>query len=429
MTARLAHCLYLVVFLGSGPLFAQGLALNGIGPINQSMGGAAVANPIDAAGALHWNPASLSGLQHRETAFGMTLALPSARVTSRTTVPFSLAGSDASESGVSPIPYIAFVDRDDDSRFTYGLGMFGIGGFRVNYPASQTNPVLTPQPPLGLGVGKLLSEAEILQIVPTLSYAVSERLSVGFAPTISLGRLTADPLLLAAPDDANGDSIATYPSGRGNRYTWGGGFQAGVYYIGDNCWHFGASFKSTQWFERFRFKTTDELGRPQTVSLELEYPMIVSVGTAYSGFENLLFAADLRYFGYGQAAGLGQSGFNNDLSVAGLGWDNIFSLAVGTQLRLTDRAHLRLGYTYNENPVSDAQASANVGSPVITQHFVNLGASYYVREHWILSVAYSHGFENEISGPIQTPAGPLPGSLVASEVSVDGLSIGITVRH
>ncbi len=35
-----------------------GTAVSGTGPINRSMGGAATAAPIDAAGALFWNPAA-----------------------------------------------------------------------------------------------------------------------------------------------------------------------------------------------------------------------------------------------------------------------------------------------------------------------------------------------------------------------------------
>jgi long-chain fatty acid transport protein len=365
----------------------------------------------------------------RQTSFGLTLALPSERLSSQATFPFSLEGSDRGEPGVSPIPYVAFVDRDDDSRLTYGVGIYGIGGFRSNYPASQTNPVLTGQPPNGIGAGRLTGEIQLMQVVPTLSYAMTDRLSIGFAPTVTLGRLTADPLFFAAPDDANRDSFFTYPSGSGSRFAWGGGFQLGAYYIADNDWRFGASFKSKQWFESFRFRTEDELGRPRVESIEFEYPTIVSIGTSYAGFENVLPALDLRYFGYGDAAGLDRSGFNPDGSVAGLGWDNIFAMSAGVQLRMTERAYFRIGYTFNENPISDAQTSANVASPVIVQHYLNLGVSYDIRPHWNLAATYTHGFENEISGPIVTPLGPLPGSLVRSDVSIDGLSLGITVRH
>src|SRR4051812_33657633 len=53
----------LTLLLGHHPAWAQfGDSLPGAGPINRSMGGAAVAAPIDPAGALYWNPATIGGL-------------------------------------------------------------------------------------------------------------------------------------------------------------------------------------------------------------------------------------------------------------------------------------------------------------------------------------------------------------------------------
>src|SRR5690348_13529813 len=54
---------------------AQGVYMPSIGPINQSIGGAGVAAPIDATGALYWNPATISGLQSSEVGFGLGLVL------------------------------------------------------------------------------------------------------------------------------------------------------------------------------------------------------------------------------------------------------------------------------------------------------------------------------------------------------------------
>ncbi len=170
------------------------------------------------------------------------------------------------------------MEHIDDSPWSYGLGVLGVGGFRVNYPASTTNPILTPPPPSGFGIGRVFADVSILQLIPTLSYVVNERLSIGFAPTVSMATISSDPLLLAPPDDANGDGLGTYPTGNGNRLTWGGGFQAGVYYIDDNGWHYGAAVKSPQWFEKFRFQTEDELGQPHTDKLTFTYPTIVTVG-------------------------------------------------------------------------------------------------------------------------------------------------------
>ena len=43
-----------------------GVAISGVGPINRSMGGAAVAAPLDSAGALYWNPATIGALEFRD---------------------------------------------------------------------------------------------------------------------------------------------------------------------------------------------------------------------------------------------------------------------------------------------------------------------------------------------------------------------------
>ena len=204
--------------LATGPLaMGQGIALRGVSPVNESMAGASTACPIDSAGALHWNPATISGLPCSDISFGMELILPTTTLSSRCG-PFS--GSDQSEPGVSPVPSMAFVHKCDDSRWTYGVGLFGIGGSSVNYPASLTNPILMAQPH---GLGDLAANVDIYQIVPTVSYQCTEHLSIGFAPTITMARLFATPLFL-------GPQIApeTWPAGVGTRYAWGGGFQLGA---------------------------------------------------------------------------------------------------------------------------------------------------------------------------------------------------------
>lgn len=415
---------------------AQGLALSAVGPVNTSMGGAATACPIDASGAIMWNPATISGLARSEVSFGVALVLPTSQIASRLPAgslgggfpPVTLAGSDSSEAGASAIPNIGYVEHVEDTPWSVGLGVFGIGGFRANYPASTTNPILTPQPPGGVGVGRIFSEAEFLQIIPTISYALSDRLSIGFAPTATLAKITTATLLFASPDDANRDGFRTYPAGQGNRLTWGAGFQLGVYYIADNNWRFGAAIKSPQWFEPFRFRTENEVGVPRTEKSKFTYPLIVSLGTAYSGFEHWLIAVDARLFDYGNAAGFRETGFKADGALAGLGWSSIFATSVGIQYEASESLFLRVGYSFNQNPISNADSGFNVASPLVVQHFVYVGGSIRLSLSSQFSVAYVHGFENSVAGPIQSPLGAIPGSSVTSTASLDALSAGITVQ-
>ncbi len=408
----------------------QGLMIPMHGPINRSMGGAATAAPLDATGALYWNPASISGLAQSELEFGLELVIPDL-VTESSIVGLG-SGATAAEPGVSPVPTVGWVHQPPDSCFTYGLGLIPVAGFKTNFPASLTNPILTPQsnaPDFPGGFGRLFTQAEFFQLLPMVSCAVTERLSVGGGPTVSLGELVIDPLVFAAPDDADGSWAPRYPSGRGTRMAWGGGAQVGVYYIMDNGLHLGANIKSPQWMEKFRYFTEDELGRPRTEKVSFDLPMIVTVGTAYSGIDGIVLAVDLRYIDFKNTDGLGDEGFNADGSVKGLGWSSVLAVATGLQLKLSDCLYLRGGYTYNQSPIHSSDVTVAVGAPLYYQHEVSVGGSWAVSDNVWLNLAYTYFFEDSVSGPIVSPFGEVPGSSITLHETVHVASLGVSVRY
>jgi long-chain fatty acid transport protein len=436
---RYAAAVALALFLASRqPASAQfGVVFSGAGAENRSMGGASTAAPLDASGALYWNPAAITGLCGSEVGVSLESLYPHARLASSLPAnaaglgvpPVSLAGSDHSDAGIFLLPTVGLVYQAPESNVVWGLGLFSAGGFAVNYPASNTNPILTAQPPRGLGVGALDAQLQVFQVVPTAAVRLTDHLSVGVAPTLSLATLTADPAFLAAPDDANGDHFRTFEPATHGRTRAGGGFQAGVFYTTESAWNFGFSFKSPQWFETFSYNATDELGRPRPLSVRFDYPMIASLGTSYTGFEHLTLAADFRYIDYHNTAGFSHTGFDPGTgAVRGLGWNSIFAMALGAQYELSNTTSVRIGYTYNTNPIPDDRTSFNVGSPLILEHAIYVGATWKVTESFRLSVAYAHGFDNSIQGPIVSPLGPIPGSAVQSTVSADTFVFGATFR-
>ncbi len=402
-------------------LHAQGVMLSSFGPVNAGMGGASTAAPIEALSALAWNPASISGLPNSELSVGLGLMLSDPVVDS------SIAGlgrgSTGAEPGVVPLPNIGWVHKVSDT-VTIGMGVMVVGGLKSNYPGSLTNPVLTP----GL-LGSLYTDAQYLQLAPVFSYAVTERLSIGFGPSLTLGQVIIDPLLSANPNDANGDRVPSYPSGRGTRFNWGGGAQLGVYYITDRCWHLGASIKSPQWMEDNRVHTEDEIGVPYTAKFNFDLPMIVSVGTAYSGFENTIFAVDVRYMDYQNTAGFGDSGYGPYGKLNGLNWDSQWVLAAGVQRRLSDSLLLRLGYTFNTSPFGDNDTFYNVGAPLNYQHQLGMGGTWELSDCVAMHWSYTHYFQYDSTGPIILPTGAIPGSSVTNTVSADIASLGLTVKY
>ena len=65
--------------------------------------------------------------------------------------------------------------------------------------------------------------------------------------------------------------------------------------------------KSPQWTEPFRFRTQDAFGQAEEITYHLDYPLIASVGVAYTGFEKWIFASDVRYFNYAGTAVFGSA--------------------------------------------------------------------------------------------------------------------------
>jgi len=431
---QVAASLFLV-FLAQQKTHAQfGATLSGVGPVSRSMAGATTAAPVDTLGAFQWNPATISALPSSMD-FGLELLLPHSTLASTVNAgslapgfpAATVSGSNNSDTGVFPLPEFGVVLNSEDSDFSYGLGVLAVGGFGVNYPGSSTNPMLTPPLPNGLGVGPIYTQYQMMQVIPTVSYQASERLSIGFSPIINLAGLSADPGILAAPDNAGGSGFPTYPPMNHGAFQWGAGFQLGAFYVTDSDWQYGASFKSTQWFKDFEYNSRDQVGASRQIQYKLDAPMIISVGTAYTGFEKWLLAVDGRYLNYSDTRGFSSTGFTPTGAISGLGWNDIYALSLGSQYQMTDAASMRLGYSFNTNPIDDENAFYNVGSPLIIQHGAYMGASYDVTARFTVSFAYSHYFENSISGPIQSPGGPIPGTNVTSSASADSLLFGATV--
>jgi len=376
---------------------AQGILVTGVGPVNRSMGGAGTAAPLDSIGALHWNPASISALPTSEIAFGAELLLADIDLSSSVG---GINGKTSGEPGVAVVPSVGWVHHVEGTPLTVGFGMYGIGGFRNNMPRDPNNTLLSGPP----FAGPLFADAEILQIAPTVSYALSDRLSIGFAPTITATRLMLDPL---------GPSIVTpTPTpGTGNRIHWGGGAQVGLYYMTDRQWNFGFSIKSPQWFEDFRFTTPGGVTKAK-----FDLPMILSLGAAYTGRENWIFAFDVRYFDYDNTDGFSE-----------LGWSNVFAGAFGAQYSVNACWDVRFGYNFNQNPVSASDAFTNIATPLIQEQNVTMGMSYHLTDHVKLNMAYVYLVQNSLTGPLGPPFGP--SDTISHEIDAHSAIFGVSVGY
>ncbi|MDO5579737.1 MAG: outer membrane protein transport protein [Planctomycetia bacterium] len=402
----------ILCLLGTNIVFAQGVSLRAVSTVNEGMGGTATGTPTDTIGAINWNCATLSAFDTSDMSMGSGIIIANAKVESSFN---GMEGSTRSDTGAVPAPYMGFRMKDPKRPFTYGFGLFAIGGAQINYPGDNSNPILNDL----YGVGRTSSKVEAFQMVPTLSMKITDRLSFGVAPTVMMGRLIAEPLFFGPADNSG-----HWAKGAGTRYIWGAGYQIGLYYQGENHFNYGISYKSEQFSEKFPYNVNLD-GENYEALFRLRFPQIISMGVSYDGFEDTIIGVDVRWFDYKTTAGFQHYGLNPDGSIKGLGWDSIWAVCVGAQRKISDRFTVRCGYSFNQNPISEEVVVWNIPCPLVMQHSLHMGATFTLFDNWKFNIAYAHVFKNEIAGknPKWTPYDT--DNYVRSIASAEALSFGI----
>ncbi|WP_179345686.1 OmpP1/FadL family transporter [Winogradskyella ursingii] len=409
--------------------------LQGAGSVNWSMGGAATGQPIDISGALQWNPAAISVFDG--TIVNLDIGIFSSSPELFSTVPEVdsdgmptgnfITGNTEDDRPLIPLPSLAIVFGKSDSKHKFGASIFGISGAGVDFPESTTNPINFPQS-LG-GFGGVKSEYAIIQLGLTYAYKVSENFSIGIKPAYNLSTLELAPNPTAPPTSAG------YPSTDTATAT-GLNAQIGLFYDTQTGFKAGVSYSTKIKFDDFELENTYLDGSTSTNNFNIEYPAIFSVGLGYSK-NDFDLALDYRHVAFKNTEGLAPVGWNQDGTVKGFGWQNISIISAGIQYKGIDRLPLRLGYTYNNNPIEDRFASFNVSAAAIIQNAFQFGLSYLVNSQLELRGVFHYGTSSgKTSGEIFSPAfiqdnppfGAIPGSNVSYDMTTSMLMMGLSYK-
>jgi long-chain fatty acid transport protein len=451
--------LKLFVLLFSTALFSQaGHIMQGVGSVNMSMGGASTAQPIDISGALHWNPASISTFDDKIIRFDIGAFFSSPELSS--SLPAGMLGSGApavsgtteDARGVSPMPALAMVWGKEGSKHTFGASAFGISGFGVTFPEEANNPLSASfnptensnpinYPQMANGFGRIESDYMLLQVSGTWAYEITSNFSLGIQPNINYASLELAPNPLASPDfpPEMGGTGKGYPTSD-KASAIGYGAQFGLFYDSGNGIKLGASYKTAQTFDTFKFSNTyiDGTAAPD-VNFQMDYPAIMSLGLGYSAGQ-IDLALDFRRVMYEDTKGFeasgwafGENGFPTG-AVKGFGWKNMSIISAGFQYKGINKLPLRFGYTYSSNPIDEDLAFFSTPATAIIKHAYQFGLSYEINDTWRLDSVYHYGTSGDatagqILNPGQiTPSNPLgamPGTSVSYEMTTSMIMVGL----
>lgn len=398
------------------------------------MGGAGIATSIDALGSNHNNVSSISFIEKSSIEFGAEVFIPDRSLTG--SIGGSASGTVDSNTREAILPNFGLVHKTK-GPWTFGFTAVGIAGFGVDYPANSTNasgqfnPLAASQSAGGFGA--VYSNYQVLQMTPSAAYQVTPNVSLGVGLNIDWASLAVNPWPATSPN-ASG-----FPTGAHAASAWGVGFTVGATYKPIPNLALGVVFKSPQWFSDFSWNSQFPDGTPTRFSFRLDYPMIVGGGVSYQPTAPLLLALDVKWINYSSTKGFDQKNWASTPSgpyVQGFGWQDIWTLSLGAQYKVTPEFALRAGYNYGGNPIPTEQQFFNVFAPAIVQHHLTAGAGYEITDHLGVNLAYYHAFQAEQSGPFISNGGtgfppvnqPIPGTRVTNRLSENSASVQVAYK-
>ncbi len=464
----------LVLILFTSVAIAQsGHLMQGVGAINMSMGGAATGQPLDISGAMHWNPAALSAFSG--TRLKLDVGMFKGTPTLYSSLPENMmwpgspavSGQTESELGYMPMPALALSWGKEESKSRFGISVFGVSGFGVDFPQetnlptlgagwdpTNSNPILFPQNMKGFG--HLKSNYMLMQVGFTWAYKISEKFSIGLQPTFNYQALELAPNPISRPSQEKG-----YPTSESTP-SYGYGGQIGLFFDSLNGFKIGASYKSQQFMSEYEFssKYLDGSEAPDAL-FTMNFPAIYSVGLGYSK-GNFDLALDYRYVDYENTDGFSESGWETMMhptlrqeiptgAVNGFGWQNMSIVSAGIQYKGIKKVPLRVGYTYNTNPITDELAFFSVPATAIITNAFQFGFSVLFSENFSLDAVYHYGMSSGKTkgnllnptpaidfdgngfpdGPwdaANNPLGKIPGSEVAYDMNTQMFMLGLNFK-
>lgn len=314
---------------------------------------------------------------------------------------YNFDGSAKSDSNYFLVPEFGY-NKMINPNLALGVTVYGNGGMNTNYPATNT---FGPGTNLMGGNGRLGVDLMQLIVAPTVAFKVAPNHSIGVSPLIGYQRFKAEGLQGFGVDNGAGGNIG---------YDDAFGYGVRVGYLGKimPTVTVGAAYASKMKF--------DEFSKYAGLFAEqggFDIPENYNLGVAWQATPAVKLALDYQRINFSKVKSVANPVSN--IFVApfgadngpGFGWDDAKVWKLGMEYKYTPKLTLRAGYSHTNSPIKGAtgaecfagsencgEALINVLAPAVIEDHVTLGFTYTLASGNELTMAYMHGFKNDVSG-------------------------------
>jgi long-chain fatty acid transport protein len=249
-----------------------------------------------------------------------------------------------------------------------------------------------------------------VRIAPGIAVAFTDKLSFGATANIDIQALRAN---LAHSITPVGLTLFDQTAGEGDwDFSVGAGFTVGLLYEMSDMLNLGASYESHGW-QGHHYKYKDCLPY-------IDEPPIINLGLSFKPIKDLEITYDTRYINWTDVKIA-----RNAPASGGFGWNDQWAFAVGSEYTTyKDRLKLRLGYMYGKSPIQPNVVFGNSLLPLIVEHHLTGGFSFFLTKNLSLDLAWEHHFKNSMTDEGGDSA-DLIGTGTKITAAVDVISVGL----
>jgi long-chain fatty acid transport protein len=311
-------------------------------------------------------------------------------------------GDVESDAELFLIPEFGY-NRMMNNNLALGVTVYGNGGMNTDYAAGNE---CGPGTNMLCGQGALGVDLMQLIFAPTAAYKIAPNHSVGISPLLGYQRFKAYGLQGFTPLSNDGINTLTN-NGVDDAFGWG----VRVGYLGKitPTITIGAAYASKMDFEEF-----SEYAGLFAEQGDFDIPENYNLGVAWQATPALRLALDyqrINYSGVDSVANTSQPAITfpcgggnptclGGSSGIGFGWEDMDVWKLGMEYTYSKELTLRAGYSHTDQPIPSADVTFNSVAPAVIDDHITLGLTYTLASGNELTVAYMHGFSNDVSGPV-----------------------------
>jgi long-chain fatty acid transport protein len=469
----LKRIIFVSIVTASALMATNGDKMIGLGAVNTAMGGTGVSYCTDPATSVATNPALLAGSKVN-SAFSIDLTVFNPTV--KATIGGSGAPEQENDFGVSYIPNIGYIQKVNE-KLAVGLGVFGFAGMGVDYKNDTTG-----------ATKKMRAELNIAKIIPSISYSLTNDISIGLSPVLAYGEMAlnytdgGDTGTISSRDLSNDigtgftigakavltDNVKvgiTYSSGLEMEYdnvanfeqfgmagsvgeaiqdsnfkTNGGLTQQGA--ITDaGASMLNKSFDTSMTADNYnQILSTLPASKANLDNLILEQPEEFAIGITTTAIDKLMLSMDYRKIMWSDAKGYKE-----------FGWKDQDVIAFGGAYTMNNKLVLRAGYNKAKSPIKGESETAQelmttvnlqghtvyknalnmlniVGFPAISETHYTLGFGYKIAKSTQLNFAYMYAPENVVAKDGTTDSQNVVSNRYSTSMEQSSYTIGIKHR-